>query len=80
MTICDKCIHKEVCEWSPNFDQVCTDYLEERPKGEWISNYQGESFMNRGRHCSLCGKCVEFSENFCPQCGADMRGKANDVR
>ena len=46
---------------------------DERLKGEWISNYQGESFINRGRHCSLCGKVAEFSENFCPNCGADMR-------
>ena len=48
----------------------------ERPKGEWISNYQivGESFINPGRRCSLCGKVVEFSENYCPNCGADMRG------
>ena len=49
----------------------------ERPQGEWISNYQivGESFINPGRRCSLCGKVVEFSENYCPNCGADMRGE-----
>ena len=47
-----------------------------RPKGKWISN-GGHDGINFGRHCSLCNKTVEFSENFCPNCGADMRGKAN---
>ena len=41
--------------------------------GKWIPNFS-LSFGNRGRYCSLCGKVVEFSENFCPNCGADMRG------
>lgn len=41
-------------------------------QGEWISN-GGNGFYNPGRHCSLCGKVVEFSENFCPKCGAEMQ-------
>lgn len=49
----------------------------ERPYGEWISNSNSQ-FINTGRHCSICGKTVEFSENFCPECGAYMRGKDND--
>lgn len=52
-------------------------YKEERPRGKWISNPSKFSFMNCGRHCSLCGKVVEFSENFCPDCGAYMRGDDN---
>ena len=44
-----------------------------RPHGEWISLSNGDG-INRGRKCSLCGKVVEFSENFCPDCGAYMRG------
>lgn len=46
---------------------------EERPQGEWIPNYTSQ-FCNPGRACSLCGKVVEFSENYCPNCGAYMRG------
>ena len=49
---------------------------EERPQGEWVPNYTSQ-FFNPGRSCSLCGKIVEFSENFCPNCGADMRGIDN---
>ena len=49
---------------------------DDRPQGEWIPNYTSQ-FMNPGRSCSLCGKIVEFSENYCPQCGAYMRGDNN---
>lgn len=45
----------------------------ERPQGEWLPNYTSQ-FFNPGKQCSLCGKIVEFSENYCPQCGAYMRG------
>lgn len=69
-----------------NAPQVPNEYMRgyeaaereyKRPQGEWIPNYTSQ-FMNPGRQCSLCGKVVEFSENFCPGCGADMRGKEND--
>lgn len=58
---------------------VNDDYLEKhianfttRPQGEWLPNYTSQ-FFNPGKHCSLCGKIVEFSENFCPSCGAIMK-------
>lgn len=54
-----------------------TGRLNERPQGEWLTN-MNRGFFNPGRKCSLCGKVVEFSENFCPKCGADMRGNKND--
>ena len=28
--------------------------------------------------CSICGELEEFEYNFCPNCGADMRGEKND--
>ena len=46
-----------------------------RPKGEWIKDEEG---IDR---CSKCyHKCMEFvmgepKDNFCIECGADMRGK-----
>jgi len=47
-----------------------------RPQGEWYHNCQS------GWHCSLCYETVkdmptvmrEAAFNFCPNCGADMRG------
>ena len=46
---------------------------QERKKGEWITkSTNGEMFDV----CSVCGY-VEWDEphNFCPNCGADMRGE-----
>lgn len=80
MNTCMKCAHKNVCEWCIDDSEydfpTCSDFLEERPQGEWIPNYKSQ-FRNPGRQCSLCGKVVEFSENFCPNCGAYMRGNDN---
>ena len=51
----------------------------DRPKGEWDINCQGIVF------CSKCKKVInhnydidyiESHFNFCPNCGSDMRGKA----
>lgn len=44
-------------------------------QGKWLSRGNGTS-INYGRSCSLCGKVVEFSENYCPGCGAKMKGGA----
>lgn len=49
----------------------------ESPHGKWIPNGNSK-YINYGRHCSLCGRDVEFSENFCPKCGADMRENNNE--
>ena len=62
-----------ICEMAKLYMQGVKPVYHVRPHGEWIPNYKSQ-FINPGRHCSLCGKCVQFSENFCPQCGADMRG------
>ena len=48
-----------------------------RKTGEWLTDYESQ-FFNPGRRCSLCGKVVEFSENYCPNCGAYMKGENND--
>ena len=53
--------------------------LEERPKGKWYYNYQN------GWHCSICNKSVKDMPtvmgkadfNFCPNCGANMKGEEN---
>lgn len=40
-----------------------------RPKGHWIRRPQGHYV------CSLCEKGM-YKSDFCPSCGADMRGDA----
>ena len=61
---------------------------EERPMGEWIDDgWHGDwAWETDGRgncwhsyRCSLCNAEVRVMSNFCPNCGADMRGKNNDI-
>ena len=41
--------------------------LEERSQGEW-------KLDSLGAYCSECGTHPDYSSNYCPNCGADMRG------
>lgn len=61
--------------------------IEERKNGEWI--YGEDEYGIDGYHCDKCGffvpwdyahKFINYIEdyNFCPHCGADMRGERND--
>lgn len=43
-----------------------------KPKGEWI--FDGEDTFK----CSVCNTLHCCGDNFCPHCGADMRGNKND--
>jgi len=56
----------------------------ERKTGEWIgTEYDGYADGNPVYYewkCSACGCVIEDDEptwNFCPNCGADMRGEQN---
>ena len=48
----------------------------ERKTGEWIHNPGGESEFDAGDFyiCDQCGSAEWQDSNFCPNCGADMRG------
>ena len=55
----------------------------ERPKGEWIPMFNGK--FKGGAYWFSCSKCKRIVPevrnggwNFCPNCGADMRGDNND--
>ena len=45
-----------------------------RKRGKWVVHKDGS---NKGE-CSLCGAEDMAWKNFCPICGADMRGNDND--
>ena len=51
----------------------------ERKRGRWIPIAKGERGYSAGDfRCSVCGdpcKCYHLT-NYCPNCGARMRGKA----
>ena len=56
---------------------------EDRPKGKWINAKVGRLFPSDDFKCSICGNIHDFDglncgrgdANFCPNCGADMRGE-----
>lgn len=56
--------------------------IEERKKGKWLKSYADhEAFGVRPffRYCSACNESTVFPYNFCPNCGADMRGEEHGV-
>ncbi len=46
----------------------------ERPHGEWIFHKDFNESCRYG--CNQCGNLTNIPSNFCPNCGADMRGGA----
>lgn len=79
------------CEYKINYDYICSSssYKElqalrkfkkdnERPQGEWIKwNFKTFGAMGDWEYkCSNCEKVYEGEYNFCPNCGADMKGGA----
>jgi hypothetical protein len=51
---------------------------EKRPHGEWTEHYDNSDGFT-WLTCSRCMfKAYEDDYNFCPNCGADMRGEKND--
>ena len=49
------------------------EHCADREKGEWIEKDTPDAYRWK---CSYCGLTRHCKENFCPNCGADMRGKA----
>ena len=47
----------------------------ERQKGEWIDLDYTEAWLYK---CDQCGRRSDFKDNYCPDCGADMRGDSDD--
>ena len=50
-----------------------------RKTGKWISLDDSRGKYNDyGFKCSECGEHSDYEENFCPNCGADMRGEQDE--
>lgn len=70
-SVFDKYEWADICETTAN---ELPSIQPERKKGEWI--YQGK-FSRAEVECDQCGKVFRNTfapKNFCPNCGADMRG------
>lgn len=68
---------KNYCEHCCDLADVISDIedaptIEERKKGEW------SEFVPGLYKCSECGKFSPTKEDFCPNCGADMREEQAD--
>jgi len=46
----------------------------EQNKGRWI-NIPTKAWFTELFQCSECGEKYVYQHNFCPNCGADMRGE-----
>jgi len=63
---------KRLDEWINNLPPA----KPERKKGKWIDKSNGiEGAWN---YCSVCGEQAIDLYDFCPNCGADMRGKQDE--
>lgn len=52
--------------------------IEERKTGKWMVSYLEHEAMGirpKLLYCSECCQCIAYSTNFCPNCGADMKGE-----
>lgn len=69
------CGHRDVAE------RLYTAGYRKQKEGEWIEEVR---FIRDGkvllRHykCNLCGVYLATQANFCPNCGAKMKGASND--
>ena len=64
--------------WNRVIRETLKDAEPERKKGKWKTAYlDHESMGNRPKilYCSKCNQCIAYPTNFCPNCGADMRGE-----
>ena len=60
-----------------NVEELSSADIVERKRGKWMpiidGNEYGDVFQS-GCYCSECGEDLQCEPNFCPNCGADMRG------
>lgn len=89
MTFCEKCIHQKVCRMKSCPDKIgervithCTSFIHITDvdmvgRGKWVKPSEYSQVV-----CSRCGKTPKtlfgILPDFCPNCGADMRGKKDE--
>ena len=62
-----------------NISRVPIADVRENVRGEWIFPYGDKKY----KRCSVCGRVfysIPYNTNFCPECGADMRGEKNEIK
>lgn len=88
-----RCAFEECITIEPVAESRLTDYLIAhgvtiREPGHWegvVSTYwrwypEGARAVNRVTYrCTRCGRGSAILENFCPSCGAPMKGESNET-
>ena len=70
---------KELCVTKPVIDQMPTVDAVEVVHGHWVPIRDKKFGGCLGLQCSVCRKRTRNNGgNYCPNCGADMRGDGND--
>lgn len=92
MTTCKDCLHECYTEELAEVEQCCNFFLDKSKYApvkyvRWILGHVEPEYCTPGGNrpwvCSECGRVVSWgigepNENFCPNCGADMRDNPND--
>jgi RNA polymerase subunit RPABC4/transcription elongation factor Spt4 len=71
----DEVFYNDEIEFKDLIDNAPT--VEERPHGEWIKHIDDLYPEDSTEECPFCHeeqRLVGNDDNFCPNCGADMRG------
>ena len=84
------CSHVPSCE-KPNCCPITEVKEPQRPRGKWVGILEyckhleeetGERYAPTGlgklAYCNQCWQANDRHSNFCPNCGADMRGADDD--
>ena len=70
MTEHEKCIHYPICLVNNYIHKRCGYYVEEPKQGEW--NVRHDTMYHF--ECPFCKYLHQYKDNFCPNCGARMKG------
>lgn len=77
-TLANELAEGMVSDLEHSFNCGYQEGLNNRPKGKWESRYWvGDAYYHVCSECKMHIRENEF-DNYCPNCGADMRGKKND--
>ena len=83
--ICGDCLHVAACmAWNNGrlYDADATHCVNFQPaadvrpvvRGKWIWTVADDEYLGEYWKCNLCGEHSYIGYNYCPNCGADMRG------
>lgn len=84
---CNNCIFRsENCYERNDAEAIYSKGYRKVARGEWKLNKKELGVDRAEAECSICGREVVYQvidgiwgfENFCPHCGADMRGDDNE--